>query len=426
MISFLYGLAFFMVGVMISLMALGLAASILSLGFDQWSRRFFITMFSVLLLCSITVLIDCLVYGNPAMFLVEQITSYLESVSASIPILLFTVYLIHSTGEDVQRSRIAGCAAVLWIVFFILSCIACSSPLFYYFSDRCEFFIGPLFPLLFSPLILIMFMNLIITVRRRSRIKERYYHAFLFCFLLLTAAIIIHAFFYSSFLIIIGYTISAFSMFIIILYSQIEQNMLQQKEIAQQRASIMVLQMRPHFIYNTMMSIYYLCVQDSRKAQEVILSFTDYLRRNFTAIASEEPIPFSEELEHTRAYLAVEQAQFEDMLFVEYDIAEILFKVPPLTLQPIVENAVKHGMDPDGEPLHISIRTRRTDEGNEIIVEDNGSGFEPSDDSEPHIALGNIRQRLELMCHGTMTITARNGGGAVVTITVPFRPQTDD
>ena len=82
MISFLYGLAFFMVGVMISLMALGLAASILSLGFDQWSRRFFITMFSVLLLCSITVLIDCLVYGNPAMFLVEQIISYLESVSA--------------------------------------------------------------------------------------------------------------------------------------------------------------------------------------------------------------------------------------------------------------------------------------------------------------------------------------------------------
>lgn len=179
--------------------------------------------------------------------------------------------------------------------------------------------------------------------------------------------------------------------------------------------------MRPHFIYNVMMSIYYLCAQDSRKAQQVTLDFTTYLRKNFTAIASEDTVPFSDELEHTRAYLAVEQVQFEDGLLVAYDTPHTNFRVPPLTLQPIVENSVKHGMAPEYAPLRISIQTRVTDSGSEIVVEDSGPGFasDVPDDSEPHIALTNIRQRLEMMCGGKMTILPRDGGGTIVTVTIP-------
>ena len=84
-----------------------------------------------------------------------------------------------------------------------------------------------------------------------------------------------------------------------------------------------------------------------------------------------------------------------------------------------MENAVKHGMDPDSGPLHISIRTRKTDSGSEIIVEDNGSGYDPADDSEPHLALTNIRQRLKMMCGGKLEIMPRNGGGTVVRVTIP-------
>jgi LytS/YehU family sensor histidine kinase len=167
-----------------------------------------------------------------------------------------------------------------------------------------------------------------------------------------------------------------------------------------------------------MMSIYYLCKQDPDKAQQVTLDFTTYLRKNFSAIASEKLIPFTEELEHTRAYLAVEQAQFEDILFVDYDTPHTDFYLPPLTLQPIVENAVKHGMDPDSEPLHIFIRTEKTESGSEITVENSGADFEPADDNEPHIALKNIQQRLEMMCRGKMTINPREGGGTIVRITI--------
>ena len=90
--------------------------------------------------------------------------------------------------------------------------------------------------------------------------------------------------------------------------------------------------MRPHFIYNTMTSIYYLCEQDPKTAQQVTLDFTNYLRKNFSAIAKDGTIPFTEELEHTRAYLAVEQIRFEGEMFVEFDTPHTAFKLPPLTL----------------------------------------------------------------------------------------------
>ncbi|MBQ9503459.1 MAG: histidine kinase, partial [Lachnospiraceae bacterium] len=212
---------------------------------------------------------------------------------------------------------------------------------------------------------------------------------------------------------------SALAMYSLVLSDQIEQDLRQQQEISQQQASIMVLQMRPHFIYNTMTSIYCLYSQNPEKAQQVVLDFTTYLRKNFTAVASTAPIPFTSELEHTRAYLAVEQAQYPKSLIIDYDTPHTFFRVPPLTLQPLVENAVKHGRDPNAGPLHISIRTRKTDNGCEITVTDNGCGYDPADDSEPHIALKNIRHRLSLMCNGSLTITPEAGGGTKVTVTIP-------
>ena len=233
-------------------------------------------------------------------------------------------------------------------------------------------------------------------------------------------------------LIDLSYALSALAMYSLILSDQIKQDRRrqqaifeQQREIAHERASVMVLQMRPHFIYNTLISIHSLCRLDPLKAQQITMDFTDYLRRNFSAIASDSPIPFSTELTHTRAYLAVEQAQYDDMLVVDYDTPFIHFCVPPLTLQPIVENAVKHGMDPYSGPLRISVRTRHTDAGGsgpsaaEIIVKDNGRGFDPANGGEPGIALKNIRQRLAIMCGGSLDISPGDGGGTVVTVTIP-------
>ena len=106
---------------------------------------------------------------------------------------------------------------------------------------------------------------------------------------------------------------------------------------------------------------------------------------------------------------------------MEYDTPFTSFRIPPLTLQPLAENAVKHGMNPYAGPLRVRIRTRHTDAGGVITVEDNGPGFDPADRSKPHTTLTNIRQRLEMMCGGKLEITPRAGGGTTVTVTIPDR-----
>jgi LytS/YehU family sensor histidine kinase len=230
---------------------------------------------------------------------------------------------------------------------------------------------------------------------------------------------IVHAFVTAFLLVDMSIGLLAFAMLCIVWSEHAERYMSQQREIANQRANITVLQMRPHFIYNTMTSIYYLCEQDPKMAQQVTLDFTTYLRRNLAAIASDDTIPFLEELEHTRAYLAVEQAQFEDMLLVDYDTPHVDFRVPPLTLQPIVENAVKHGLDPDSAPLHVTIRTRKIGSTSQIVVANNGLGFDPAIADDPHTTIANIRQRLEMMCNGSLVIASCADGGATVTVTIP-------
>ena len=406
---------------MLTLTVLGLGVSVFMPGMNRWNRRFFTALFTVLLLLMGAFLVELIVYEFRDMALAEQIDVYFQYLLVSLPMPMFTGYLLHLCGEDLRKSTLFRLVIGLWGIYFILLGIAQCTTFLYYVTPDNEFIRGSWHPLLVAPLAAIMLLNLAGVIRRRNRLPDKYYVAFLIHLLPMTVATLIHAVIYVPLLVVFGLGFSMLSMFGIILCDQIEQYMRQQREIAHQRASIMVLQMRPHFIFNTMMSIYYLCEQDSKKAQQVTLDFTSYLRKNFSAIASENTIPFANELEHTRAYLAVEQVQFEDGLFVEYDTPHTRFRVPPLTLQPIVENAVKHGMDPDSAPLRICIRTRETDAGHEITVEDNGPGFAQAntDDSEPHIALANIQQRLEIMCGGTLTVMPREGGGTVVKITLP-------
>ena len=389
-------------------------------GIDRWSKRFFIVFFMILVLCGCAYFVDTIVYKYPDMATAERIVVYLESLLASFLMPMLTIYLLHTCGENWRKSILLRAVLILLAVYFILLNITQFTTFIYYITPDNRYYRGPLYPLLLIPPIMIMIINLVGVIRRRSKLTKEYYHGFLIYLIVPSAAMLVQMFFFGLLFMVIGMALSSLWMFALVLSEQIRQNIRQQQEIARQQASIMVLQMRPHFIYNTMMSIYYLCDQDPKKAQQVTLDFTTYLRKNFTAIASDKTIPFSEELEHTRAYLAVGQAQFEDGIFVEYDTPHTRFRVPPLTLQPIVENAVKYGMDPDSDPLSIRIQTKSTANGSMIIIEDNGPGFEDTDNNEPHIALNNIQQRLKMMCGGSLTISRREGGGTVVIVRIPY------
>ena len=427
--NWVYLFYYFLIGVALFLSIQGLWFTAIMPGIDRWSMRFFRYLFIDFILLSLSGFTETLMHSNLASIAALEFVMFLESLFLSVPLPMITAYLLHCCGESVHKSKLFQTVLILWVVYFIL---LASSPFFdsfYHITSDILFHRGSLYPLLLVPMIAVMLLNLVGTIRRRKRLSRKTYLSFLVAILPIAGVTFAQMFVEVYPLLDLSVVLSVLIMYSLVLSDQVEQDLRhqreiarQQQEIANQRANIMVLQMRPHFIYNTMTSIYALCNQDPGLARQVIRDFTTYLRKNFTAIASVAPIPFSSELEHARAYLAVEQAQYEDSLFVDYDTPHIRFRVPPLTLQPIVENAIKHGRDPYAGVFRLFVRTRKTEVGSEIVVEDNGRGFEPVETTEPHIALENIRQRLEIMCGGSLVITPGDDGGTVVTLTIPDTP----
>ena len=409
----------FFYGATLLLMGTGLCFAFIMPGIDRWNKRFFMTFFGLLFLCSCFSLAEMIYYGIPGQERIAIVANFWMSLFSVIPLPMMTLFLLRCCGESWRKSALFHAVLALFGLYFILLIIAQFTTVFYYVTPDNLFHFGAWYPVLILPTLVIELLNLTGLIRRRNILTKKQFYAILISMLPLTIALIVHLFVAAFPFIITGIAISAISMYGIVLSDEIEQHFRQKQEIARQSAGILALQMRPHFIHNTLMSIYYLCRQDPLEAQRVTLDFNTYLEKNLTALVSDETIPFSEELEHTKAYLNVEQALYDENLFVVYDTPHTAFRLPPLTLQPIVENAVKHGLDPDSEPLLISIQTRETDSGSEIIVSDNGPGFEPADDDKPHIALANIRQRLEMMCRGEMTIMQREGGGTVVRLIIP-------
>ncbi len=409
----------FMIGAALLVSVVGLWLTAVMPSLDRLSKRFFQIYFIVLMLSCFFCLLEMVLTALSGPRMAVILLLVLESLLLSIPLPMQTFYLLYNTGDNAYSSRLFHCVLGLWAVYFILIIIAPFTSVFSYVAPDNQYYRGQWYALLLLPLAVIALLNLAGAMHRRKQLSHRVFVSFLIALLPMAAALPIQMFVDVYPIIDFSLVLSSLSMYSLIISEQIERDLSLQREIAHERASVMVLQMRPHFIYNTLMTIHSLCRLDPQKARQVTMDFADYLRKNFNAVAGDSAIPFSTELEHTRAYLAVEQAQYDDMLVVDYDTPFTHFRLPPLTLQPIVENAVKHGMDPDAEPLHISIRAWHTDSGSKLVVADNGPGFDPSDIGKPHTTLNNIRQRLEMMCGGSMTIQPRDGGGTVVTVTIP-------
>ena len=200
----------------------------------------------------------------------------------------------------------------------------------------------------------------------------------------------------------------------------IRRTIRQRSELRDARTAALLNQIRPHFIHNTLTSIYYLCDSDPQTAKRVVRDFNNHLRANFTSISAKAPISFDEEMENVRAYLSVEQVRFSDKLFVEYDTPHTSFRLPALTIQPLVENAVKHNVDGGKPPVHICIRSFKVSGGSKVVIEDDGVGTDVTAAEEHgHVGLKNVADRLELLCGGTLTVSPRPEGGTTVTVFIP-------
>jgi LytS/YehU family sensor histidine kinase len=196
-----------------------------------------------------------------------------------------------------------------------------------------------------------------------------------------------------------------------------------EKELEDSRIAIMLSQIKPHFLYNVLNTIYHLYRKEPEIAQEAVSSFAEYLRCNMLSIEKTESIPFSEEYRHIQTYLSLEQIRFRDKLDVVYDVDVTDFRVPPLTVEPLVENAVKHGVTKKRGGGIVTISTCRTDAGVQITVSDTGVGFDPEhymEDGKPHVGIRNVRDRLRSMVGGTLSVTSSENG-TVAVVTIPLK-----
>ena len=414
------GIAGFVVG------TLGLLQVLISRHFERWTKKFFITFFSVMIAVAVFNLLgqDMDKYSDLTHARIFRFTLFWESLLPSFLLMLLTVFLLRSGGErDWKRNRTFRLVAVLWAVYLGLLIYTQFSTEIYSIDDHNVYRRGPYYPLLLVPPVLIMGINVVTLWRLRPKLFLRQQLAFGIYIAIPMLSMLIQMFFFGVFTVLLGSSIAAVFMFSNIWMDQSERYYQQMQEIEQLRVDIMLSQIQPHFLYNTLGAIQSLCKTDPAAAEKAVASLSRYLRGNMDSISKDNTIPFSQELGHTRLYLELEQLRYEDALQVRYDLSCTDFRIPPLTLQPLVENAVRHGVrgNLSGRGT-VLIASREYADRYEIMVCDDGPGFNPQreiQDGRSHIGLQNVRERLRRVAGGSVRIDSAPGAGARATIILP-------
>lgn len=194
-------------------------------------------------------------------------------------------------------------------------------------------------------------------------------------------------------------------------------------ELVETQGQIMVSQIGPHFLFNTLTSIIYYIDKDSALAKKSLMELSKYLRMNIKSLESLDPIQFDEELSHVKKYLELEKLRFGDRLKLEFDIEETDFRIPTLTIQPLVENAVRHGIRAREDGCgSIRISTKNENGTVVITIEDDGVGFDISQlqvQDKTHVGIRNIKMRLEHMVDAKLYIDSTPGKGTKCRILLP-------
>ena len=200
---------------------------------------------------------------------------------------------------------------------------------------------------------------------------------------------------------------------------EVEKNAVE-AELKESRIAIMLSQIRPHFIYNTLGTIERLCLKNPQLAFDLVRNFSLYLRGNFSELDSVAPIRFTEEMKHVQYYANIEKVRFPD-IEIDYQLDAVDFALPAISVQPLVENAIKHGLMQLESGGRIVIRSYETETHFCVEVSDNGVGFDTSVpiDKKEHVGLKNIRERLKAIVNGELIVESTPNVGTISTIMIP-------
>lgn len=266
----------------------------------------------------------------------------------------------------------------------------------------------------------VMFVSIFLLTLSNKKLNFREKIAFgLYCFFPFVAVVLQN--FFEGYA--IAYASIIVSVEILFAFLNIEKNLelsKQEEKLKEAQTKIMLSQIQPHFVYNSLSSISTLIDIDPKKAQSALDDFTEYLRRNLSSLTETRLIPFEDELKHIETYISLEKMRFGNKINVVYDIQVTDFSVPPLSVQPVVENAIKHGILKKIDGGNLIIRTRKKGVSYVVEIIDDGVGFFPgkvNDDENRHFGLNNIKYRIEKICDGHILVESEPKKGTRVKIT---------
>jgi len=203
------------------------------------------------------------------------------------------------------------------------------------------------------------------------------------------------------------------------------------QEALKNEMAFLQAQIKPHFLYNALSTIMSFCYTDGARAGDLLANLSEYLQKSFNIDNTATTVSLENELELTKAYVEIEKARFGERLTVEYDVDESLMeqRILPLTIQPLVENSIRHGLMPRKSGGTVKIAVKREMDNIEIVVQDNGIGIEDietvvrsKDSLKRHkggVGLSNIKRRL-MNYYGTeLHLSSHIKEGTKVSFTIP-------
>ena len=336
----------------------------------------------------------------------------------------FLIYILYMTFRIKKyRSILIGVMTAILIANVVMLVVNYYNPDFlFYFKTRLTIVRQPSYALTYLFAFIALPMSLFFVLFSKDfNAREKVYGAIYTAIPLIVLPI--HLWQPELSLMSMAFTASYLILLVSIFVEQGITIMEQQKELSNSQIRIMISQIQPHFIYNSLSSISELCKENPDEAVVAIDTFAAYLRGNFTNLAQDKLIPFEKELEHTKNYLKLEKMRFGDRLKVVYKISSTDFLMPCLSLQPIVENAVKHGICKKNKGGTITISTSQDYENFYITIKDTGAGFDinkPTKEEERiHVGLSNVEYRVKNMCGGSIKVESIIKKGTTVTICLP-------
>ena len=352
--------------------------------------------------------------GNPSLAIMTLSANTVMACACRIAIVGFMGYL---TASLYANSRAAALVLNIFRILCVLSIIFCLGNAFFEYSfyvDAAGHYehsgntmMGVLY--LLYPMLALFAVVLMAFFAKTSAKVSRV--AFLIYTLFPVAGLVIDYVFHG-----ISVTCAGFTVSIVAIYTSIY--LTRQKQLEAQKNALMLSQINPHFVYNTLSTIAAMCDSSPTQAKYLTIDFSQYLRKNINSLSAESLIPFEQEMEHVACYLKIEKARFRDRLNVIYSVQCKDFSIPPLSVQPIVENAVKHGITKRADGGTIKITTYDADEIYIVEIIDDGVGFD-TENTEMHVGIRNVRNRIRSNCRGEMSIKSTPGIGTRVTIEIP-------